>query len=163
MESDTGGCAQHLDAVYRYIRALVASQHDAEDLTQETFRKASLHWPKIKGGNVRAWLFTTARNEVLQHYRHRGSEKRFMSEFQLLLLDRDGTDATPLETDVSQMHDAVQTAIDALEPLEREAMRMKFVAEQSNTEIAAALKITPNHLGVLLFRALKKVRQKLED
>lgn len=162
-EGETGGCAQHLDAVYRYIRALVASPHDAEDLTQETFRKASQHWSKIKSGNVRAWLFTTARNEVLQHYRHRGSEKRFMSEFQALLLGRDGADGTPVETDIHQMHTAAQAAVEALELLEREAMRMKFVAGQSNTEIAAALKITPNHLGVLLFRALKKVRQKLED
>lgn len=165
-ESEPGGCAQHLDAVYRYIRALVASPHDAEDLTQETFRKAALHWPKIRSGDVRAWLFTTARNEMLQHYRRRGSEKRCMTEFQALLIGRKSPDhkpGTPAESEVKQMHTAAQAAIDALEPLEREAIRMKFVAAQSNTEIAAALKITPNHLGVLLFRALKKVRQKLED
>jgi len=164
-DSEPGGCAQHLDAVYRYIRALVASPHDAEDLTQETFRKAALHWPQIQNGDVRAWLFTTARNEVLQHYRHRGTEKRRMTEFQTLLEHRSpgAMPGTPGESDVRHMHAAAQSAIDALEPLEREAMRMKFVAARSNVEIAAALKITPNHLGVLLFRALKKVRHKLEE
>lgn len=159
------GCARYLDDVYRYIRALVASPHDAEDLTQETFRKATLHWPQIRSGDVRAWLFTTARNEVLQHYRHRGTEKRRMSEFQSLLEQRTSAalPATPAESDVRQMHTAAQSAIDALEPLEREAMRLKFVTARSNVEIATALKITPNHLGVVLFRALKKVRQKLEE
>lgn len=164
-ESEPGDCAKHLDAVYRYIRALVASPHDAEDLTQETFRKASQHWVQIHAGDVRGWLFTTARNEVLQYYRHRGSEKRCMTEFQSLLERKlpGRVPGTPAESDVKQMHSAAQSAIDTLEPLEREAMRMKFVAARSNSEIAAALKITPNHLGVLLFRALKKVRQKLEN
>ena len=52
-------CTRYLDDVYRYVRALVASPHDAEDLTQEVFRKAAQHSPKISESDVRGWLFNT--------------------------------------------------------------------------------------------------------
>ena len=54
----------------------------------------------------------------------------------------------------------LQAAIDALETTEREALRLKFSKSYSNKQIAELLQMTPGHLGVVLFRAIQKLRQK---
>ena len=49
--------------VYRYILALSRDAHTAEELTQETFFKALDGLKNFDGKqDVRAWLFTVARN-----------------------------------------------------------------------------------------------------
>jgi DNA-directed RNA polymerase specialized sigma24 family protein len=49
-----------------------------------------------------------------------------------------------------------------LDENEREALRLKFSMSYSNAEIAQLLKIDPAYLGVIIFRALRKLRRKLE-
>ena len=48
-----------------------------------------------------------------------------------------------------------------LEPEEREIIRLKFFEEASNIEIAEIMGLSANHIGVKVFRALKKVKQLL--
>jgi RNA polymerase sigma factor (sigma-70 family) len=48
-----------------------------------------------------------------------------------------------------------------LEPEEREIIRLKFFEEVSNIEIAEIMGLSANHIGVKVFRALKKVKQLL--
>jgi RNA polymerase sigma factor (sigma-70 family) len=53
--------------------------------------------------------------------------------------------------------------MEKLDDIEREALRLKFSQSCSNQEIATLMGVTPNTLGVIVFRALKKVRGRLED
>ena len=59
--------------VYRYVRGLSRDEHLAEEIAQETFARALGAVDRFDGrGDVRAWLFTIARNvwvEVLALHR----------------------------------------------------------------------------------------------
>lgn len=49
--------------IYLYLRSLSASEHIAEEITQETFVKALKSIEGFDGSNdIRAWLFTIAKN-----------------------------------------------------------------------------------------------------
>ena len=39
----------------------------AEDITQDTFLKLYIRFDDLKGGNVSAWLFTTAKHAALNY------------------------------------------------------------------------------------------------
>lgn len=157
-------CAPLLDVIFNYVRSQIPVAQDAEDVTQDVFRKALQSWEQIRAGEPRAWLYTTARNAVAQYYRDRNVERKGMqtlkSKHERLQTHEPPADAV-LET--HQAYQAAQEAIAGLEPQEREAVRLKFSSALSNAEIAQTLKMTPNHLGVVLFRALKKVRSAMEE
>lgn len=61
--------------VYRYVRALSQNEHLAEEIAQETFTRALGAVDRFDGrGDVRAWLFTIAKNAWVDHCRRRRRE-----------------------------------------------------------------------------------------
>src|SRR3954452_11134914 len=62
---------QHRDSLARFIAATVGPS-DADDILQETLIAALRAYPRLRpDSNVRAWLFTIARNKALDEYRAR--------------------------------------------------------------------------------------------
>ena len=61
--------------VYRYVRGLSRDEHLAEEIAQETFARALGAVDRFDGrGDVRAWLFTIARNVWVDHCRRHRRE-----------------------------------------------------------------------------------------
>src|SRR3954447_8379130 len=62
---------QHRDSLARFIAATVGPS-DADDILQETLIAALRAYPRLRpDSNVRAWLFTIARNKALDESRAR--------------------------------------------------------------------------------------------
>src|ERR1700712_1652045 len=62
---------EHRDALARFLAATIGPQ-DADDCLQETMIAALRAYPRLReGANVRAWLFTIARNKALDEHRAR--------------------------------------------------------------------------------------------
>ena len=56
--------------VYLFLKSLSCSEHLAEEITQETFHKALRSLHQFDGQkDIRAWLFTIARNTYYTQYR----------------------------------------------------------------------------------------------
>jgi RNA polymerase sigma-70 factor (ECF subfamily) len=61
----------HYQGLYRYAVRLSGSAADAEDLTQEAFRKAIDRLPQLRDPErAKAWLFRILRNAYLHRVRH---------------------------------------------------------------------------------------------
>src|SRR3954453_14572174 len=61
----------HRDSLARFLAATVGPQ-EADDCLQETLIAALRAYPRLRAGsNVRAWLFTIARNKALDEHRAR--------------------------------------------------------------------------------------------
>src|SRR5204863_6275999 len=57
-------------ALYRYAYRLTGSNADAEDLTQDTFCKAQVHFGQLRDrSRARPWLFSILRNAYLHRVR----------------------------------------------------------------------------------------------
>lgn len=152
-------CLQRLEPVWRYVKASVSSFHDAEDLTQEVFVQACASRAQFTGGDIDAWLYQIARSKVAMYYRKKSVERRS----QKAIVERNGAaPASVAETAWSEDPQAVEAALNSLDEDEREALRLKFAHSYSNIEIARLLKVEPAYLGVIVYRALRKLRRKLE-
>jgi len=61
---------QYLDPIYRFLYSRVGNREDAEDLTSETFLKASRQLDVGRSqASIASWLFTVARTVLADHWR----------------------------------------------------------------------------------------------
>jgi RNA polymerase sigma-70 factor (ECF subfamily) len=61
---------QYTHQLKRFFRSRVRNASDADDLVQEVFKKTLVHFKNIKEPEkFRSWLFSVARNTLIDHYR----------------------------------------------------------------------------------------------
>lgn len=149
---------KYFNQIYRYVYRRVNEKETAEDLVSQTFYDAFSHLKDYewRGYSFSAWLYKIAHNNVLKWYRER--QKTPLSEmaegFEFV------DEQTNLVKDVieKETQGEIQELLAKLEPEDREIIRLKFFEEASNIEIAEIMGLSPNHIGVKVFRALKKVK-----
>ena len=147
----------HADAIYRHCFFRVFSKERAEELVQETFLRA---WEYSESGknieNMRAFLYRTATNLIIDHARKKKEER----------LD-DVLEASPsLEPSRDERGDlegkmlwqSVRSAMDTLPSGDREVLVLRYVDELEPREIAEVLGITAGNASVKINRALEKLK-----
>ncbi len=145
------------DDVYSYAAGLLRDRSAAEEVTGQAFERA---WRKRRQldparGSARAWLFGIARNAALDELRRR----RRTAELQAHDAVEPGLD--PGEAAVRRQ--VVSSALETLEPRERELIALKFFAGLGNAEIAAVLGISETNAGTKLNRTIEKLRMLCEE
>jgi RNA polymerase sigma-70 factor (ECF subfamily) len=148
----------YLPQVLNFIRLRVPDEPVAQDLTAATFEQAfrkigQLRSPEAFGG----WLFRIARNEVGQYYRRRRPQTSLDG---LLDLPAGGASLQEATTQREELA-AVLAAIAVLPEREQEIIALRFAGGLSNHEIAQAVGLSDSNVGVILFRAIRKVRDRL--
>ena len=146
------------DQIYRYVYRRVSDKDTVNDLVSQTFYDALAHIKSFewRGYSFSSWLYKIAHNNVLKWYREQGKIK---------IVDlAEGQEIVDTQTNVVQgahdqeSKDEIQAILSKLDYEERELIRLKFFEEASNIEIAEIMGLSANHIGVKVFRALKKVK-----
>lgn len=153
---------EYHDRVLQYARMRVRAQ-DCEDVVGDIFLRAIERREQLKG-EAGPWLFAIARSRIAEHYRKRELVMRTESPL-AAPAEANGVDvaaaatAAPIERmEQAEFQELLRAKLELLPELERDVIAFKFTDGLTNTEIAQALDITPNHLGVVLHRALQKLR-----
>ena len=148
---------RYFHKIYAYIFRRLGDRDMTEDVVSVTFEKVFLHLDKFKpggGGTFQAWVYRIATNAVIDYVR---KEKHTIPiDPQELPEDihpqSDGVhDMIRLE-DTESVHRAVKKLPDRYQ----EVIQLKYFSQLSNIEVAEVLNLSPNNVGVLLSRALKK-------
>jgi RNA polymerase sigma-70 factor (ECF subfamily) len=150
--------------VLNFIRLRVPDAGVAEDLTAATFEQAYRKLGQLRSDDAFAgWLFGIARNEVGQYYRRSRFRRGSAGPVSLDgLLDLPDPAETPFEAAARRDELAtVLAAIASLAPREQEIVALRFAAGLTNHEIGLAMGLGDSHVGVILFRAIRKVRDQL--
>jgi RNA polymerase sigma-70 factor, ECF subfamily len=153
-------CArQHGAAIGRLCMALVGSQADAEDLTQETLLAAHDAFDSWRGdGTIRSWLFGIARRKCARHL-----ETRTAGRAKLELLRDDGTAPDPADAAADrQLAARARKALDEIRPSEREALILRYAGGLSFREVAAACGIDEAAARKRVSRAHARLREELD-
>ena len=144
------------DDVYAYVAGLLRDATAAEEVTAAAFERAYRkrnHFDPRRG-EPRAWLFGIARNAALDELRRRGRQAELTAE--PADVDSFGPDDG---AEHSERRLAVSTALERLQPGERELIALKFFAGLTNTEIAQVLGLSESNAGTKLHRAMTKLRE----
>lgn len=148
-----------ISEIYLYLYSLCKNSSLAEDLLQETFLKALLSLPDDHT-NMRAWLYLVARNLFFNYYR-REKEKVPLGEVQQI---QNTASQEVLEGILKEEKNRLlYQAMNELEERKREILLMQYFGGLSQKEIAAILKMTPENVRVLSYRAKRELRTYMED
>lgn len=144
--------------LYLYIFSLCRNHHAAEDITQETFLKALLALPEGHS-NIRAWLYMVARN-LFFNYREKNFQECFLEEE----MEKPGQEMDIL-TDLieNERKRQLYRAMERLDMKKREVLQLQYFGELSQKEIAAVLRMTPENVRVLAYRARKELKKYMEQ
>ena len=145
--------------IYLYLYSLCKNESLAEDLLQETFLKALLSLPDGHT-NMRAWLYMVARNLFFNDY-HREKEKVPLEDMAQM---QDTETPEVLESILKEEKNKIlYLSMNRLERRKREILLMQYFGGLSQKEIAAILKITPENVRVLSYRAKRELRAYMEE
>lgn len=152
------GCQSSL---YRYARSLCGEPWQAEELLQETYKRAlgAKRKPAAAGvDEVRPWIFTIMRN-VWQNERRRMERSReTLFEDAANLVSSENTE---LLLSRKLLVSEVRAAVDSLPPMWREIIMMRDMEDLSYAEIAAILGCPVGTVMSRLARGRDALRQLL--
>lgn len=151
------------DQIFRFILFKVSDEEIAKDLTSEAFLKIWKGLTSPKSANVkhlRAYLYTTARRLVIDHYRSKGAKpQESIDAHQDIASDQDILTEVQIKLDQAYVLNFVKQLKDSYQ----EVIILRYVEELSLNEIGKILDKTPVATRVLLHRAQKALRREYEQ
>lgn len=140
---------------WRYAFRLLGDRADAEDAVQETFMRAIAALPRYADqARFRGWLFTILVNQCRNLA---VSRARRALRFTPLTTDTDAQ--TPDESgQPADDHDSFTRALSVLEPLQREAILLRFGEELGYAEMARLTGASESALKMRVKRGVERMR-----
>ncbi len=141
--------------LYRFAYSLAKNEHEAGDLTQQTFYIYAEKGSSLKDkSKIKSWLFTTLYREFLR-LRKRGSR---MDSYEHELLE---VESAPVEPEVAQSMDSGM-AVEALQEVDevyRTPLTLFYLQNHSYKEIAAILDVPIGTVMSRLSRGKNQLKQ----
>jgi RNA polymerase sigma-70 factor (ECF subfamily) len=154
-------CARHYGAaIGRLCMALVGSQEEADDLTQETLIDAHAGFGSWRGDStVRSWLFAIARRKCARHLER---TTRRQARLRLVHDSERGNSSEELLA-LRQTSEKARQALGAIRPSEREALVLRYAGELSFREVGDACGIDEAAARKRVSRALARLRDAVKE
>lgn len=151
--------AEYFPKISRFVAFRVSHRETAEDLVADIFIKA---WESLQGSSEISsfpkWIFTIARNRVIDHYR---TKKSPVDLFELEnLLEYEDKIVDTLDLDIASRK--FLQVLDKLSFDQQQVIRLKFLEDLENEEIAAITEKTPGTIRVIQHRAITALRKLLK-
>jgi RNA polymerase sigma-70 factor (ECF subfamily) len=151
----------YVERVYRYIYFRITDDATAEDLTSQVFLKAweNLHRYESSGTPYLAWLYTIARNLVIDHYR---TQKNTVSIDDAIHLAAQGPsldDEVQGRFEIQEMRDALQFLTDE----QQQVLILRFISGLSTEHVAEIMNKRQGAIRALQMRALQNLSKRLEE
>lgn len=147
---------RYITGIYRYcyFHMNKNTQH-AEDMTQTVFIKAWEHLEQFDGKNMNAWLFTIARNMIIDHFR---TDKRTEPLRETIPHEVGGEQLL----DTLAIQDVVGQALDKVSREQKTVILLRFVEGFSPVETARIMGKTPQSVRAMQYRTLKELRKLIQ-
>ena len=152
--------ASYRARIYAFLVRLTGRRDLAEDLLQETFLRLARHALRLSADtNLRAWLFTVARNQARSYYRWAILDGERLRE--LGLLPR-GAPRSPFEDAAAgETERALERAVASLPVSYREVILLVAVEGIDQEQVAVMLDLRPPALRQRLARARAMIAERM--
>jgi RNA polymerase sigma-70 factor (ECF subfamily) len=151
----------YVERVTRYVFFRVSEEDDIEDLVSQVFLKAWENLDRYKTGAAPfiAWLYTIARNLVIDHYRTRKNtlplEEAVALPSELEMPD----DEAQIHFDLEAMRDALQV----LSKDQQQVLVLKYIAGLPNENIAKVMNKREGTIRGLQMRGLQTLAKYMKQ
>ncbi len=145
--------------LYYFLWKLSGSAHAAEDLTQETFVRATISLYTYEGEEARAWLFKVARNLYIDEWRKR-KRRQAIPLLNLLRTDEDFVSPYGLPEETVLAEEQLSDIKELLGFLPEHYRTILYLREAENfsyAEIETTMELSADQVKVTLHRARKKL------
>ena len=149
------------DRVYNFIYAKLRNSADTDEVTNAVFYKIFMNLEQYSGkGSFAGWLFAAANRSVIDFCRRKNKKRQIITEDWEEYLTEAAPEFEQPENKImaKEKTKRLLNAVNKLNEREREIVRLKYWSDCSNAEIAEILNLTPSNVGVILFRALNKLK-----
>lgn len=157
----------HVDAVFRVARRLSQSDHEAEDLVQETYLKALQGFTgfELREFGIKPWLLRILHNSFLNRRARSVRAPRAVDQAALdnVVADGDGGAPELPALDFDRLDGEVRQAIDSLPDDFRIVLILWTTQELSYQEIAESLDVPIGTVMSRLHRAKRHMVERLAD
>jgi RNA polymerase sigma-70 factor (ECF subfamily) len=138
---------------------VLGNREDAEDACQETFIRVYFNLDKFNlQGSFRNWFYTILSRRCLDLLRKRRRFFRFFKKMKAEYSDR----ASVQSSSSSESQPLSQNILQGLSAKEKVALCLWASEGYSSVEIGRVMKCSPSTARVLLFKARKKIKNKME-
>ena len=155
---------QYFPKVFAYVYGRVQDKEVSLDIVSDVFEKAFIKMRSLRSPeSFGSWLFTIARNEVSSHWRKTKPAAKAAQEAAW----ENELHAHPRGPEETVLHKerlaSLSELVRQLPRREQEIIALKFDAELTNREIAGVLSTSEVNVRVTVFRALRKLRERLQN
>ncbi|MDA3802898.1 MAG: RNA polymerase sigma factor [Patescibacteria group bacterium] len=153
---------KYIDKIYKFIYFKTSHKETAEDLCTQTFLKALNKLPsfKIAGKDYFSpWLYSIARNLVIDHYRKKASSKNNINIDDVW----DLSDNTDIERDIDfkEKTKLIANHLKKLNVEQREIIMLKIFEDLSYKEIAKIIDKSEDACKMSFSRAIKTLKKEI--
>ena len=145
--------------IYNYLRYRLIERDAADDLVSVVFEKVLDKYDSFDPARygLEPWLFAIARNTLNDYFRRR----KVRGWLSIAGREENIASAESVEgaAQRSEENALLLGALAGLSEQERELIAMKFTLELTNRDIAAETGLGESNVAVILFRAMKKLRE----
>jgi RNA polymerase sigma-70 factor (ECF subfamily) len=151
---------QYFKKIYRFIYYRVSHKELAEDLSEDVFIKAYHKIHSVSNNSsFEGWLYQIARNLVIDYYRSKKSEVNLEEVENTLEYETNIIDDTELHFHQKQLVELLS----CLTLEQQQIVKLKFLENLENAEIAAITRKTEGAIRVIQHRALQKLKEAAKD
>ena len=153
--------AGEAQALFAFLTYRTGDRALAEDLMGDAFERALRSRRRFdpRRGSAKTWLYAIALNVLRDHVRRTGAEVRALQRAAV----PDGSEgADDLRLAGMGDRDAVLRALATLSPEERESIALRFGADLTVPEVARVLGEPLARIEGRVYRALRKLRERLD-
>jgi len=140
--------------VLGYLRRRLTDAEEAEDIAQNVFIKAmnGLSRYQTRNASYKTFLLRIAHNELLNQYRRKSVEQRWIAELW-----------TPPDASMRKVEtqDALERAMDKLGTADRDTLKLFYGEGRTVADIAVRLGKSENAVKLMLSRSRKRLRGEL--
>lgn len=143
--------------IFAYVGWRTDVRADTEDVVSDIFMKMVKYietYESKETGSFQAWLYRIARTTVIDHYRTRRPTLTLEDAADLLFEQRD----LVADFDMRAAFKKTMQALEKLPERQAEIIRLRFVAELSNQEIAVILNIGEKSVSAAIAKGFARIR-----
>jgi RNA polymerase sigma-70 factor, ECF subfamily len=150
---------EHAGPLFSFLMYRCHDRALAEEVLADTFERVLRSRSRFdpRRGSAKSWIYSIALNRLRDLQRRQDAERRAVQRSEAGALE------FAADTDRVEDRSTVAAAMRELDELEREAIALRYGADLTVAEVAAALGVKASTAEGRIYRGLRRLRELLEE